>query len=643
MRPIPWPSLIALCALSACGGAECVDEDGDGRGEHCERGPDCDDTDPRLAEDCTAAALACLEEPFAEGCACLSGSRRECYEGPEGTRGVSACRPGRRHCWDERWGPCEGQVLPVFELCNGEDDDCDGIADEGVLSPCGGCNADCTGGVWGPPLTPFEAEGELAVTAAGELTLRQHEHEVVSVWVPNTGEGTVSKVDAVSAREVARYRVPGEAPERIAIDHNGDAWVLSPGFESASYLSKIGGEPDRCPDRGGDGPTTSSGPSDVLPLGEDDCLLLQIPVAPPGEVARALAVDGKRAPDRELGGNIWVGLQNGEQILELDGESGELARTIDTPGFAAYAAAFDPWGSLWAIDRAGLLAAVHPGDSEGVVVLEAPLRCYEFESLASDAQGALVLTGFACEDIVVYDPRRDLWSELKTPGVLDTRGLALVGQEIWVSHTGGSVSRVQRDPFEVQGTFALASDGFMPIESIATGADSRGNLWVVSSMGAPGGRGVLTRFEIEREQVTAQVPLGLLPRAPGDITGDRRLPAFAPEASARHVFDGCGVVRADQAEQRVGQPTEWRRLHLAWVGAEGASVDVEARHAERRGALEAVPWLALGTLPSDDLPFDLSFPRGGVVEVRLTLRVANRLGAPRIARVGIEWGCGGPD
>ncbi len=65
------------------------------------------------------------------------------------------------------------------------------------------------------------------------------------MWVPNTGEGTLSKVDAQSARELARYRVAGDAPERIAVDHNGDAWVLSPSLDGQSMLTKVAGGADK--------------------------------------------------------------------------------------------------------------------------------------------------------------------------------------------------------------------------------------------------------------------------------------------------------------------------------------------------------------------------------------------------------------
>lgn len=636
--------LLGLAALAHAGCAsQCKDADADGRGQGCEQGPDCDDHDPSLGKDCGATARQCAAEPFLEGCPCLAGVARTCYSGAAPTTAIGLCRAGKQTCPTGAWSACEGEIAPHFEQCNGLDDDCDGIADEGVVSPCGGCNSSCTGGVWGPPAAPFEAQGELAVTTAGELTLALQPIESRTLWVPNTGEGTLSKVDAQSTREIARYRVAGATPERVAVDYDGDAWVLSPSLDGQSILTKVAGGEDRCRDVAGDGLQTSRDPAQLLALGEDECVLLRMPVGDVAEVARALAVDGTGAPELVPRGRIWVGMQAAERVVELDGESGALLREVATPGLSPFDALFDPWGSLWLIGRNGLLARIDPGaDPPSVEVHEAPLDCYELDSLASDAQGILTLTGSSCEDVLRYEPARDRWQQLRTSSLLDARGVIVLGDNSWVTHTAGRISRVAPDPFAIEGTFTLASGAFAPLESIAIGADSFDKLWIVSSMGAPGGHGVLTRFDPATQSVTAQVALGRLPRAYGDISGERRLGVFAPEGSAQHVFSGCGVQRLDPSVPVLPQPTDWLRLHVASAAGVGASVTLEARRAADRSALPSTSWTLLGTLPQDTPPFPLVFEQGGVVEVRLTLRVSGRIGAPRVARVGLEWHCAGP-
>jgi hypothetical protein len=58
------------------------------------------------------------------------------------------CRQGVQRCQarlagGSGWGACEGEVLPRAEACNGADDNCDGVADEGCgctpgqMQPCG--------------------------------------------------------------------------------------------------------------------------------------------------------------------------------------------------------------------------------------------------------------------------------------------------------------------------------------------------------------------------------------------------------------------------------------------------------------------------------------------------------------------------
>ncbi len=85
------------------GGANCVDNDGDGYGVYCPLGPDCDDEDPAIhsgCADCTAIEEGCLCEPGSEPQSCypdyeiLSGGQILCYE-------------GTRFCRDGRWSACE--------------------------------------------------------------------------------------------------------------------------------------------------------------------------------------------------------------------------------------------------------------------------------------------------------------------------------------------------------------------------------------------------------------------------------------------------------------------------------------------------------------------------------------------------------
>ncbi|MBP6832990.1 MAG: hypothetical protein KA978_19540, partial [Deltaproteobacteria bacterium] len=64
------------------------------------------------------------------------GVNRSCYTGPSGTAGVGVCSPGTQTCSTGAWGSCVGEVTPSVEVCNGNDDDCDGVTDDGVVESC---------------------------------------------------------------------------------------------------------------------------------------------------------------------------------------------------------------------------------------------------------------------------------------------------------------------------------------------------------------------------------------------------------------------------------------------------------------------------------------------------------------------------
>jgi len=88
---------------------------------------DCDDTradvSPGLPEVCNGIDDNCdglVDE----------GLSLACYEGPAGTENVGQCRGGMSHCIRGIQTACTGQIQPIPEACNGLDDDCDGQVDE---------------------------------------------------------------------------------------------------------------------------------------------------------------------------------------------------------------------------------------------------------------------------------------------------------------------------------------------------------------------------------------------------------------------------------------------------------------------------------------------------------------------------------
>ena len=69
-----------------------------------------------------------------ENCTCEAGETQACYSGPPDTEGTAHCHAGLMECIAvgefSHWGPCEGESPPELEVCDGEDNDCDGETDE---------------------------------------------------------------------------------------------------------------------------------------------------------------------------------------------------------------------------------------------------------------------------------------------------------------------------------------------------------------------------------------------------------------------------------------------------------------------------------------------------------------------------------
>lgn len=79
----------------------CVDEDRDGLGEHCVLGPDCDDRDPNVRDEC----IRCREPAWK--CPCTAEPPQACDVDTDGPTTPATCHPGQRSCVASQWTHCE--------------------------------------------------------------------------------------------------------------------------------------------------------------------------------------------------------------------------------------------------------------------------------------------------------------------------------------------------------------------------------------------------------------------------------------------------------------------------------------------------------------------------------------------------------
>lgn len=184
----------------------------------------------------------------------------------------------------------------------------------------------------------------------GGLTLNRALVCTPFVWIPCADTNTVSKFDARTGQELARYRMGPEGedwmPVAVIADAEGNAYVACGCYESTGKIVCIAGS-------GSDGLAISrtSGDFDgnlritsteVLPWGQDARVGRVIEVGSEGAAPSALAFDG--------GGCLWVGLWGERTAVKVDLGSRAVVTSVPLVGRPTHMLA-DDRGSLWVLSR----------------------------------------------------------------------------------------------------------------------------------------------------------------------------------------------------------------------------------------------------------------------------------------------------
>ena len=186
-----------------------------------------------------------------------------------------ACHPGVTRCVSGKV-QCINQQLPVAEICDGKDNNCNGVTDEGVQSTCGNCDLTCNQQKVGTDGKSWNLNSEnstgLGLDPQGNVTLdmSQISLNLKFIWIANSPNNTVSKVDCKTVTEVGRYNVCSD-PSRTSVDLEGNVWVACRGD---GQIVKIIADKAKCIDKNGNGIIeTSTGPQ---PIGNDECIKFMV-------------------------------------------------------------------------------------------------------------------------------------------------------------------------------------------------------------------------------------------------------------------------------------------------------------------------------------------------------------------------------
>ena len=558
-------------------------------------------------------------------------------------------------------GPCE--LIP--EVCNGEDDDCNGLVDDlGAVEVCDGLDQDCDGtfdegtdcvgfgvpGAEGWELGPTSSG--VIVTGDGALTLEPPRMDLVqpALWIANSGEGTVSRLDPETGAELGRYPSATSssglfmlgaenAPSRTALDQRLDAYVANRAFDGQASVSKIAGDVSRCVDRDMDGTIETSRDVDgdgVISLDamageffeDDECVLWTVPLGATNAVARALAI-GLAGPDGEAG-DVWVGLFNEQRVVVLSRVDGHEIATIPI-GISPYGAVAGADGRVWLTSGPAAFSVIVNVDPETFVVEQVNLPGTNLHTygISVDGLGRIVLAGNdgSWRGAVAYDPREASWStsaSLPASGTGMTnllRGITASADAIWIAGptpSGGAL-------FELALTdLSLTNQHMVPgaTDVVGVGVAFDGRVWGIA-------RDVGRAYRLDRTtDAFESFPTGNQPYTYSDFTGFGLNGILGAIGLHRVTVEGC-----DSAI--------WTSVTLDADIPDETEVQLSVRSAPTAAALTTAPWLGSFTA---DPTVSLAEPPGPVgagrfLEISLRLWSSTPGIMPRVRAVSVAARC----
>lgn len=263
------------------------------------------------------------------------------------------------------------------------------------------------------------------------------ELEFSNIWISNTPEGTVSKIDTMTGVEVGRYRTGADGssdPSRTSVNLLGDVAVVN---RAGGSVVKIAAVEDRCVDANGDGEIqTSTGPTNVLPWGQDECVRWET-VLHTG--ARAAAWDSGSDPENidDMGcqlvdPQLWVSAMDGTDtvhVWRLDGGTGAMLDEVTLPGWTGgwggvYGGAVDRERGFWGVGKENTVLVHVDAETFELSVYDA--AGYErFYGIAMDAEGTPWIASEYDDRLLHFSRATEQFIDHGTTGHGSLRGLAI--------------------------------------------------------------------------------------------------------------------------------------------------------------------------------------------------------------------------
>ncbi len=383
-----------------------------------------------------------------------------------------------------------------------------------------------------------------------------------------------------------------------------------------------------CPDQNGNGVVeTSTGTNDVLPWGDDECVMWYVDDI---SAARGSAFEIRAELDGGIREYVWVGSYplfglNQGTVYEIDSIEGEqTGRTLEQT--AAYGLAMGPGGILWSVGLGGCPVATDTTTLEQTQYQ----GCGGAYGLAVDADGRVWIGS----SVSRMDPETEEW---ETPvdadgnaypvyggGItVDAFGNAYTGEYGWGG--GGSAYKIDAETMEVTLLPGMGGHGWA--------VDFDGFIWSVDMQDAAH---VMDPETLEVEDVR---PPFTSPYTYSDMTGFQLQNTVTPAGVYERMFETCETdasVHLSSLEFEADVPA-------------GSAISFRLKHADTIEELDAMAWIDVGAVPPSASPIDLDAALtdagvdtehlGHLVMIEATLQSVDRMNRPILYSIALSWSC----
>jgi hypothetical protein len=375
------------------------------------------------------------------------------------------------------------------------------------------------------------------------------------IWIANSSQNTITKLNTVSMIEEGRYYTRADSsgsPSRTTVNLAGDVAVAN----RNGGVTKFYANHDHCQESNGQGGLqTSSGANDILAWNMEECRAWDVPMNYVSQRPVSWTAgqwDGKTCgySDEQL----WTaGTSNSSATVDvflINGDDGTIADQVVVNGLASssygiYGAAADGDGNMWGsqLGSTGKIIKVDIDDMS-YQIWNNP-QPWHWYGMTVDSDGYV----WVCSSTGAgrFDPDDETWQSASIGGY--TGCMADAGDDglLWMA-TGQGVQGVNRDTLVVDKSCPSTNGSY------GISIDFQGNVWAVSGNGAkrllrPDRTVHVLRHDrlwpcqrrsAQRLNGIAAAHESLEASASGLFRVGAQHPRWFPESSAKHATRGTG-------------------------------------------------------------------------------------------------------